>query len=112
MTNNEILHADLYEVVEKSDTAISVKLADSSHPVFQAHFPGNPLLPAFMQLDIIAAVVEKEIDAVVTAKFVKPVLPGASLHYTIKEGSKSDRIVVKDGEGSTVCDAKVRWHDI
>jgi 3-hydroxyacyl-[acyl-carrier-protein] dehydratase len=112
MTNNEILHAKLYDVVEKSDTLISVQLADASHPVFQAHFPGNPLLPAFMQLDIIAAVIDKEIDAVVTAKFVKPVLPETTLQYTIKEGSKSDRIIVKDGEGSTVCDAKVRWHDI
>ena len=65
-----------------------------------------------MQIDIIAAVLGKTVDAVTAAKFMKPVRPGERLHYVCTETPKGSRIVAKDGAGDVVCDARVKWHGI
>jgi len=76
-----MLTQGLYEVLESSTTQVSIKLSDASHPIFQAHFPNNPILPAFTHLEIISDVFNLEIKSVKKAKFTTIVLPSQTLTY-------------------------------
>lgn len=78
---------NLYKVIKKSTSEASVVLSDESHPVFKAHFPSQPILPAFVHLEIISDVFDIEIVGVKKAKFTKMVLPNDALKY-IKENNK------------------------
>ena len=77
----------LYSIVEKSAEKGSVILSDASHPVFKAHFPGNPILPGFVHLEIIEELFEIKITGIKKAKYSAMVLPSQTLHY-IKDSTK------------------------
>lgn len=77
----------LYRVIKKSSDEVLIELSDASHPIFKAHFPGNPILPGFVHLEIISKVFEMEISGIKKAKFTGLVLPKQRLSYT-KDGQK------------------------
>ena len=77
----------LYSVLESSNDEVSVLLSDASHPVFQAHFPLNPILPGFVHLEIISDVFNLEIKGVKKAKYMELVLPSQKVKY-IKNANK------------------------
>jgi 3-hydroxyacyl-[acyl-carrier-protein] dehydratase len=60
-----------------------VTLADEKHPVFKAHFEGNPLLPAFLQIDIISEILNKKLLTIDKSKFKQPILPNDIIVYQI-----------------------------
>jgi len=100
----------LYRVVSRQRGHVVVELSDASHPLFKAHFENNPLLPGFIQLDIIAEIEHKTIDAIQSAKFMKTILPGNRLVYELEETKKGWRIRVGDEAGSLFSDLRVQWH--
>jgi 3-hydroxymyristoyl/3-hydroxydecanoyl-(acyl carrier protein) dehydratase len=51
----------------------------AAHPVFQGHFPGRPLVPGALLLDLILAAFGAPVARVASAKFQRPVLPGDTL---------------------------------
>ena len=72
----------IYMVIEKDDDTARVILADSTHPIFQAHFPSKPILPGFVHLEIVSALFNVEIIKIKKAKFLDLVLPSQALTYS------------------------------
>jgi len=95
-----VLLEGFYEVVKQSDEEAVVQLSDASHPIFQAHFPDNPIMPGFMHLDIIEDVFSLEITTVKKAKYSAIVEPSSELTYT-KEHNKF-KVYCKDNIVATL----------
>ena len=55
----------------------------ADHPTAAGHFPGNPILPGALLLDAIVQAISHGADAasisIQSAKFLRPVRPGAAL---------------------------------
>ncbi|WP_157174424.1 3-hydroxyacyl-ACP dehydratase FabZ family protein [Thiocystis violascens] len=49
------------------------------HPVFEGHFPGHPIMPGSLLLDLVLTAWNGPIAAVPNLKFQRPVLPGETL---------------------------------
>jgi 3-hydroxyacyl-[acyl-carrier-protein] dehydratase len=104
------LSAGLYYIIKKSDDAVEIELTDASHPVFKAHFEGMPLLPGFLQMDIIAEILGQEIDEVTSAKFVNKILPNEKLVYLIAPTNSGVRVKLSNGSNALCGDFKLKWH--
>lgn len=104
------LSKGLYSVLDQSEERVEIKLCDASHPVFKAHFEGMPLLPGFLQIDIVAEILGKEIDAITSAKFVQKVLPDERLVYTIAPAKSGVRVKLAKSSGELCGDFKLKWH--
>ena len=87
-----ILTQQLYTHIIKEKHEIQVTLADSSHPIFKAHFEGNPLLPAFLQVDIAAEILGITVVGIPRSKFLEPLLPNDKLLLQHEEHSGKIRI--------------------
>ncbi|MFT3790497.1 MAG: hydroxymyristoyl-ACP dehydratase [Rudaea sp.] len=65
---------------------------DADHPALPGHFPGRPVVPGVVLLDRVAAAIEREFGARVTAlpqvKFLAPLLPEQEAELHIKEKDK------------------------
>lgn len=77
------LSQDLYTSKALQEHVWEVTLAGNEHPVFKAHFEGNPLLPAFLQIDIFAALIDKKIIKIERCKFKQPIRPSDTIVYEI-----------------------------
>jgi 3-hydroxyacyl-[acyl-carrier-protein] dehydratase len=73
----------LYSLKSLGEERWEVKLTDETHPVFKAHFEGNPLLPAFLQIDIMSEILSKKLIKIERAKFKLPILPNDTVVYEI-----------------------------
>ncbi|RLA70129.1 MAG: 3-hydroxyacyl-ACP dehydratase [Epsilonproteobacteria bacterium] len=105
------LSYELYHIISQSDEKVEIELSDASHPVFKAHFENNPLLPGFLQLDIIAEILNKEIEKIVNTKFMKPILPEMRITFKLSETKRGERIQIFDQQLNTVSDIRVHWKD-
>lgn len=72
---------NLYTIDFKDEKKAIIKLADENHPIFKAHFPNNPILPGFINLDIVSDVFGLKITNIKKAKFLKIVKPNETLVY-------------------------------
>ncbi len=88
------LTENLYSVTKIEDDRWSVVLADKNHPVFKAHFELNPILPAFLQIDIIAEILSKKIIEIKKAKFALPIKPNDNIVYCVVEKNSSARVKI------------------
>ena len=70
-----------YEVISAGEDELIIQLSSKEHPIFKAHFPQNPILPAFIHLEIIAREFSREIKEIKKAKFTEVVMPDAIIHY-------------------------------
>lgn len=88
----------LYSVEKLDENQWEVTLTDETHPVFKAHFDGNPLLPAFLQIDIISELLSKNLVEIKRAKFKLPILPNDRVIYEVtKKIENSYRVkITKD----------------
>jgi len=77
------LNKDLYSFKQLEDNSWEVKLTDENHPVFQAHFESNPLLPAFLQIDIMGEILDKSLSEIMMAKFKLAILPSDTVIYKV-----------------------------
>ena len=90
-----MIKKNLYTLFSSSHNKITIKLADENHPIFKSHFPANPILPAFIHLEIIADIFQIEIKAVKKAKFTRLVKPNQIIIYNRK---KSSFLITCDGK--------------
>jgi 3-hydroxyacyl-[acyl-carrier-protein] dehydratase len=62
----------------------------ADHPCFAGHFPGHPIFPAVAQIDLVLDLLEKHLGQpliaheISKAKFPAPIVPGSTLHVSIK----------------------------
>jgi len=101
----------LYEVIAQSEEEVIILLSDASHKIFKAHFEGMPLLPGFLQIDIVAEVLNKEIEAITSAKFVQKVLPLEQLTYKIAPTKRGVQVKASNAKGELCGDFKLKWSD-
>jgi len=105
------LSSGLYTVISKSEEAVEMVLSDASHPVFKAHFEGMPLLPGFLQIDMIAEILSKEIDEITSAKFLRKVLPNERLFYAIAATKSGVRVKLSNSAEQLCGDFKLKWQE-
>ncbi len=77
---NQFTHK-LYTLLERDGDNYRIQLADASHPLFQAHFPTMPILPAFIMIDLVQELYHVRVVEVKNAKFLKPILPNECITY-------------------------------
>lgn len=88
---------NLFKILEKSDNYYKIQLATKEHPVFKAHFPENEILPGFMQIDIIANILNHKISSISKAKFLSIIKPEDVIEYYITNSDTTKyKIVVKN----------------
>ena len=104
------LSKGLYNVISQSDERVVIELTNGSHPIFKAHFEGMPLLPGFLQVDIIAEILDVEIEAITSAKFVNKVLPDERLTYVVTPTKSGVRVKVSNSSNDVCGDFKLKWH--
>jgi len=98
----QLLTKNLYSVKTLESSRWEVILTDEAHPVFKAHFKDNPLLPAFLQIDIFAEIINKELSKIERCKFKQPILPNDIVIYELlKQTDQSYRVNIK--KGTLVC---------
>jgi len=78
-----LLSKDLYTSRQLEESRWEVTLTSEEHPVFKAHFEGNPLLPAFLQIDIFAELIQRSIVKIERCKFKQPIRPTDTIVYEI-----------------------------
>lgn len=87
----------LYTIQSKDITSVVIVLADENHPIFKAHFEGNPLLPAFLHVDIAAEIFGFEVMGISRSKFMEPLLPNDEVVVSIEQRPVGVRVrLVKD----------------
>ncbi|HIC78423.1 MAG TPA: hypothetical protein EYP02_04495 [Sulfurovum sp.] len=77
------LTKDFYSIKELDEQSWEVSFTDENHPVFKAHFEDYPLVPAFLQIDIIGEILSKELSKIDKCKFKLPILPNDVVVYKI-----------------------------
>lgn len=80
-----IFTQQLYTIQSKDITSVVIVLADENHPIFKAHFEGNPLLPAFLHVDIAAEIFGFEVVGISRSKFMAPLLPNDEVVVSIEQ---------------------------
>ena len=90
------LTSKLYNVVNKEDEKVVVELADENHPIFQAHFPQNPILPGFCHIEILSEILSDDITKIVLLKLKKKSLPTEKITYAITNTESKRKIKILD----------------
>lgn len=79
------LTQNLYFLTSSSSNIYKITLANEEHPVFKAHFPSNPILPGFLQIDIAQKLLNTTFKKIKKAKFLNILRPNDKVQYEIKE---------------------------
>jgi 3-hydroxyacyl-[acyl-carrier-protein] dehydratase len=75
---------------------------DKAFPAFEGHFPGTPLLPAIVQIEIALFCIKRilnknaSVSEIKKAKFVRPVPPDTEISVTVSENAGYYSITIKD----------------
>jgi len=108
-----VLEDNLFTLVHKDESTCKILLATKEHDVFKAHFEGNPLLPGFLQIDIIASIYKKVVSEIVSVKYMEPILPNSNLTYLLKTNDKGViNITLNDYKDTTLSTIKLKWHNV
>lgn len=92
----------LYTILEKGNEKLVIKLADLTHPIFQAHFPNNHILPAFCHLDILSEVFDDSISKLNRLKLNDKVYPNEIITYEIITKKNQKKINIFNHENLKV----------
>lgn len=86
----------LYDIISADQDSVLLKMLDG-HPVYQGHFPGNPITPGVLTLHMIRECVSQETgrqlhySTVKSCRFVALIRPGdmLRLHRQITDNGES-----------------------
>ena len=70
-----------YTLKSKDDLGATIEVCSEVHPIFKAHFPSKPILPAFMHFEIISEIFKIEILEIKKAKFSDVIVPNDTVEY-------------------------------
>ncbi|MBP5388136.1 MAG: beta-hydroxyacyl-ACP dehydratase [Prevotella sp.] len=71
---------DMFSVSQWSDDRIQIKM-NAGHPIYQAHFPGNPITPGVCIVKLISELLgqmfnsDVSLTKIVNLKFIAPISP-------------------------------------
>jgi 3-hydroxyacyl-[acyl-carrier-protein] dehydratase len=95
----------LYDIISADQEAVLLKMLDN-HPVYQGHFPGNPITPGVLSLRMIRECVCRETGrplhyaAIKNCRYVALIRPGDTLRLqrqiTENEGSVTVKATLSD----------------
>ena len=89
---------DFYTLTCKDETGFCVRLSDANHPIFQAHFPNNPIVAGFILLDMSAEILGIEMVKITKAKFLKNIPPLSVLAFDVQTKEKTLKIRVSQND--------------
>jgi len=94
LTNN------LYTILLSDENIVKIQLTNKEHPIFKAHFPNNPILPGFLQIDIIAEILCDKLKKINRCKFIAHILPNDIIDYqiTVKDTNKKQIKIIKNNK--------------
>ena len=73
----------------------------ADHPAFPGHFPGRPLAPGVLLLQLAQRAIEADLGAAVrglaAVKFLSPALPGEALAVDFSAGPAGVRFEIRSG---------------
>ena len=77
--------SSLCTVLRDTQDEVILKFTNENHKIFKAHFPGNPILPGYALIDIIAKHLGDHIVYIKKSKFIEHVLPNDLITCMIKK---------------------------
>jgi 3-hydroxyacyl-[acyl-carrier-protein] dehydratase len=99
---------NLYKIFKSNNHKIIIKLTNNNHSVFKAHFPGNPILPGFLQIDIIANILNDEIISIKYSKFIAHIYPNDEIVYNIKTND-NQRVIKIQKDNKKISEIKYEY---
>ena len=88
----------IYTTLESRKDKIVIKLSDSSHSIFKAHFPNNPILPGFCHIEILSDILDEKIKKVKLLKLQQKTLPEDIITYELSQKENSRIIKILNSE--------------
>ncbi|MBY0541080.1 MAG: 3-hydroxyacyl-ACP dehydratase [Campylobacterales bacterium] len=89
------LYSILHSKISEEFIEYEIQLTDKNHPIFQAHFPNNHLLPGFLHIDIASELLNKELIKINKAKFLQPILPLDKILFIIEKKKENYKVIIK-----------------
>jgi len=89
-----MLSKDLYTIDSIKEDKAVITFCDETHPLFKAHFPTKPILPGFMNFDIVEKLFDIKITTLKKAKFLKIIEPKQTITY--ERNKNSFKVLHKD----------------
>ena len=90
----------LYDILEANEDSILLKM-NEDHPVYQGHFPGDPITPGVLTLRMIRECVSRDAgrplhySAIKTCRYVALIRPGDTLRLHRQTTNNEDSLTVK-----------------
>ena len=86
----------LYTIKYQDSNSAIITLCDEKHPIFKAHFPSQPILPAFVHFEIVGDIFNLDITTIKKAKFTKIITPLQTIKY--EKNDNKFKVFCKDAE--------------
>jgi len=89
-----------FEVIKPGSEARAEAVFDKNSPVFNGHFPDNPILPGVLQMALVMETAQKllctqlEITEVKQSKFRTPVTPGDRVEITVEASVAEEGVYI------------------
>lgn len=93
-------NSKLYDILEADEHSILLKMM-ADHPVYQGHFPGDPITPGVLTLRMIRECVSREAGrplhyaAIKTCRYVALIRPGDTLRLQRQTTNNGDSLSLK-----------------
>ncbi|QKF83503.1 hypothetical protein [Halarcobacter ebronensis] len=89
-----MLFSDLFKIIKNNNEfSFEIMLCDECHPIFKAHFPKNPILPGFIQIDISSYLFNLNFTKIKKAKFLDTLLPNDSVVINLYKEKKRVELI-------------------
>lgn len=92
----------LFSIVKQTSEKVTILLSDENHPIFQAHFPNNHLLPGFCHIDILALILKDSIKKINLLKLKRKTLPNDTISYEIVTNDKKRKIKIFNSQDQLI----------
>ena len=90
----------LYDILEADERSILLRM-NEDHPVYQGHFPGDPITPGVLSLRMIRECLSQDAGrplhyaAIKTCRYVALIRPGDTLRLQWQTTNNEDSLTVK-----------------
>jgi len=107
--------SNLYDILTDNGNQLTLKMAEG-HPVYQGHFPGNPITPGVLTLKMVRECVSRYIGrelhyaSIKSCRLVAMVRPGDTLRLTMETREEEGNVSLKADLFGAEDDDDLRLH--